>query len=395
MSTIVSIDNISINKLKSDLTIVQNPDTPAQKYFSTFDVDTEGKKYNVPFSYGQSILKKSDILPHNPIPHNIILRDQQVEIASEIINTFNSGALRSVILELPCGYGKTIIALFIAASLGGKTLIIVNRKLLIDQWQITINHFFSDAGENFVVRMPRAAQTEENVNLLIVDECHQLMSEKNSVSVRKITPQYLIGLSATPYRPDHMNRLMALYFGSKNISRAFEEKYIVYKVNSRCPIPISKSASGRVDWNLILKTQSEIPARNDLIARIVKKFSDRCFIILVKRIEHANLLRDLLREEKVSVLTGATQNYDEDSRVIIGTVSKIGTGFNFTRANALILAADVQEYFIQYLGRIFRVPDCTPIVFDIVDQNFILNKHYNVRKQLYLKNGAEIKPLEI
>lgn len=395
MSIAVNMENFDINKAKSTLTIVQNPDTTAQKYFSTIDMDTEKKKYYVPFNYGQSILKNINIVKYDSITSKITLRDKQKEIAAEILDNFHLN-VRSTILELPCGYGKTVISLFVASMLGGKTLIIVNRKLLMEQWKTTIDFFFSvENRDQFVVRMPRAAQNEENVNLLIVDECHQLMSEKNSISIRKITPQYLIGLSATPYRTDNMNKLISLYFGPKNISRPFEQKYIVYKINSHCSIPIFKTTAGRVDWNAILKTQSEMTTRNDLIARIIQKFPDRCFIILVKRIEHANVLREIMRGENVSILTGNVQNYDEDARIVIGTISKIGTGFNFPRANALILAADVQEYFIQYLGRIFRTPNCIPFVFDIVDQNYILNKHYGVRKQIYQNNCAEIKSIEI
>ena len=62
---------------------------------------------------------------------------------------------------------------------------------------------------------------------------------------------------------------------------------------------------------------------------------------------------------------------------MIGTCQKVGTGFNHPKLDTLILAADIQQYFIQYLGRIFRVKKGEPMVFDLVDNNNILKKLLN------------------
>ena len=48
------------------------------------------------------------------------------------------------VITLPCGYGKTVIALYIAAQLKVKTVILVHKETLKDQWIERIKQFLSD-----------------------------------------------------------------------------------------------------------------------------------------------------------------------------------------------------------------------------------------------------------
>ena len=93
-------------------------------------------------------------------------------------------------------------------------------------------------------------------------------------------------------------------------------------------------------------------------------------------------------------MIGAQQTYEQKSRILVGTSSKTGTGFDHPRLDALILASDIKAYFIQYLGRVFRREDVEPIVFDIVDKNPILEKHYRERQAIYNKHGGRVRRFE-
>jgi len=58
----------------------------------------------------------------------------------------------------------------------------------------------------------------------------------------------------------------------------------------------------------------------------------------------------------------------------------------------LIIASDMEENFIQYLGRVFRQQDNYPIIIDIVHGKFFpLYKHFQTRKTIYENSGGEIK----
>ena len=63
--------------------------------------------------------------------------------------------------------------------------------------------------------------------------------------------------------------------------------------------------------------------------------------------------------------------------------------------DALILASDVEEYFMQYLGRVFRREDVHPIIFDLVDNFNSLKRHYYTRKHTYEKSGGKIYKFNI
>jgi superfamily II DNA or RNA helicase len=153
---------------------------------------------------------------------------------------------------------------------------------------------------------------------------------------------------------------------------------------------------GQLDWNAILDSQSNSMERNDAIVNLVRFFSDRVFLILCKRVSQAQYLHDRLKEtgEDVTSLFGATQTYEQSSRILVGTAKKTGVGFDHPRLNALVLAADIQEYFVQYLGRVFRREDTVPIIFDIVDNFPTLRKHFSTRVQVYTKHGGIIRNIE-
>jgi hypothetical protein len=42
------------------------------------------------------------------------------------------------------------------------------------------------------------------------------------------------------------------------------------------------------------------------------------------------------------------------------------------------------------MGRVFRTPDSSPVIFDIVDTHPSLRRHFNTRKRVYKKSGGKI-----
>ena len=116
-------------------------------------------------------------------------------------------------------------------------------------------------------------------------------------------------------------------------------------------------------------------------------------MVLCKRVEQANYLFKRLKEngEYVDNLIGSKQEFDKEARILVGIHQKISVGFDHPKLDTLLLATDLDSYFIQSLGRVFRRQDTIPIVFDLVDKNAILVKHYKNRKEVYTKVGGKIK----
>lgn len=305
---------------------------------------------------------------------------------------------------------NTATAINITSAIGFKTLVVVHRVNLIKQWAESIEKFCPEAkiqrlttkstkkdADFYIVNainVPKlGSDFFSDIGSLVVDEAHLIMAEKLSKCMQHIHPRYVIALTATPYRPDGLNILLELYFGSYKIIRELYRKHTVYKINTGFVPRIELTKNGRVNWNVILDEQANNIERNNIIFDIIEDFSDRVFMVLTKRISQAEYLLDKLEQkgEKVTSMIGSQQEFDKDARILIGTIGKIGVGFDHSKLNALILAGDVEEYFIQYLGRVFRTQEVEPIIFDIIDKNSILEKHFATRRQVYQKAGGVIK----
>lgn len=305
---------------------------------------------------------------------------------------------------------NTCMAIYITTKIKLRVLIVTHRIVLIKQWKEAIARFCPTA----TVQVLTAKSTKKDcdfyimnasnvpkhdcdyykdIGFMIVDEVHLIMAEGLSKCMQRIVPRYVIGLSATPYREDGLDILLDLYFGKRKIYRKLFRKHTVYKIKTNFVPTVELATNGRVNWGVILDTQAHDLARNEMIIRLIKYFPKRVFLVLCKRVRQGKYLVQRLEEEgeDVTSLIGNQQEYEQKSRILVGTSSKAGTGFDHPRLDAMILASDIQAYFIQYLGRCMRTESVVPLIFDIVDKNPILDRHYKVRRATYLEHGGNIK----
>jgi len=371
----------------------------------------------LPFAYTTSVLKLDRRSVNEFDKMNVIfekdLRPEQKVVKKEAIKHLNITG--SVLLSMYCGFGKSATSMKIACSIGLKTLIIVNKLVLIKQWEEGIKNFcpsaviqklstkskFNSEADFYIINAQNIEKLGneffESIGTVIVDEAHMIMAETLSRSMQYLYPRYLIGLTATPYRPDGLNVLLDIYFGMNKIIRTLSREHTVYKIDTGFTPEVELTVNNRVNWGAILDSQAKDEDRNDIILTLIQHFSDRNILVLVKRISQGNYLVKKLQKEGESVtsLLGNNQEFDKNARILIGTSNKIGVGFDHPRLDTLLLAADIEEYFIQYLGRVFRTKDVEPIILDLVDDNSILEKHWKTRKKVYEKHGGKIKKLEL
>ncbi len=348
-------------------------------------------------------------------------RGDQKEVRKKCLKSFNSTG--SGLVSCYPGWGKTFLAINLACSIKLKTIIFVNKIVLMKQWEESIAKFVENArvsristlkasagkrarenweklwAADFVIinainvsKMP--TQHLSRFGFVVVDECHQLVSACLSRALLNVHPRYLLGLSATPYRNDGLNQFIKLFFGAEKIVKTLYKPHDVYVVDTGFKPTVKHTAQGRLDWNAVLESQSMDEKRNNLIVDWTIHLSDRKILILTKRISQAETLVRKLRERgktEVATLWGTKQSFEKNSSILIGTSSKIGVGFDHKSLDCLILASDIKEYFIQYLGRVFRQPDSHPIIIDFVDDNGLLRKHFATRKKIYIKHGGKIR----
>jgi len=414
MSIKIDIDTLSNedrDKINEDLQIRLPGKAGVVKMFYPYQIINED--IYIPFSHAvnkMKMLRRSrKEFPQMNVEFKGVLREQQKEVKEEAINYLNKTGC--VIISIATGLGKTITSISLASTIKLKTLVIVNKIVLIKQWEesiikvcpdakvqkLTSKSKFDNDCDFYIMNAINVSKMSKtffkNIGVLICDEVHLLLAETLSKSLQNVCPRYLIGLSATPNRLDGLEVLLNIYFGDNKIIRELKREHIVYKVNTGIKIPMEIcETTGKVDWNKILQIQSENEERNDIIIKIIQKFKDRTFLVLCKRVEQANYLVKKLRmiDEYVDDLVGSKQDFDKNARILVGISSKVGTGFDWPKLDALILANSVKDFFIQILGRIFRKEYTIPIVFDLLDSNHILTKHFKDRLEVYNEVGGKI-----
>jgi superfamily II DNA or RNA helicase len=321
----------------------------------------------------------------------------------------------SCLLSVYPGFGKTIISIRLACKIRLKTLIIINKVILLRQWEDSIREFVADPVRVRVLTPGRPITDNDtdadfylvnamnvykmdlsglSIGLVIVDECHLIMTSVFSYSLTFLTPRYLIGLSATPYRSDGFDRLLDLYFGTDRIHRRLYREHEVLVIQTGYRLDFEEK-NGKIVWNSLLHSQMVHEERNRKILCLVQNHPNRNVLVLCKRIEHVRLLNDEMRRNGIatSTLIGNQSTFDPDCRVLLASIQKAGTGFSFPKLDMLILACDCEEYYVQYMCRVMRTPEVIPIIVDIVDEHPSLKRHFRTRKKVYEDAGGTIRYL--
>ena len=205
----------------------------------------------LPFAYAYNQLKlkrpRRDNFPGIDAHFKGKLHPEQIIVRKEAINILNKTG--SILLAIYPGFGKTITSIKLACDIGFKTLVIVNKIVLIKQWQQSLEKFCSSVRIQILtpkskmedcdfyimnaINVPKMKHSFfSNIGLCIIDECHLIMAEILSNSMKCISPRYLIGLSATPYRVDDLDILLELYFGKNKIIRKLYRKHTAYQINT-------------------------------------------------------------------------------------------------------------------------------------------------------------------
>ena len=77
------------------------------------------------------------------------LRDKQQPIIKSFMDSCEEGPYktksRGGIISVPCGWGKTIMALYLISALKRKTIVIVHKEFLLNQWIKRIEEFLPEA----------------------------------------------------------------------------------------------------------------------------------------------------------------------------------------------------------------------------------------------------------
>jgi hypothetical protein len=326
---------------------------------------------------------------------------------------------------------NTVIALNIASLFQVKTLIVVHKGFLLNQWKERIEQFTDSPigiiqqnkvdidGKHFVIGMLQSIAKEKydsnifaDFGLVIFDEAHHAPSKYFSRALPLINCKKTLALSATPKRSDKLEKVLHWYFGPIIYQYNLEENKTVltriYKYNLIHQKFVEKKQrfTGEVNRPGTITNLVTIGRRNRFIIDLVEELlteEGRKFIILSERVEHLELLKKRLDDRNLCTsgfyIGGMKQKkLDETSQcqIIFGTFQMASEALDIKGLNTLIMATPRRE-IEQTIGRITRDPNSKirPIVIDVLDnlESFIRQGYY--RRNFYRKNGYQIMFAEV
>lgn len=437
-----ALTNEQATELRKTLTVspITNAKYAATNAKQTFAVYAESaSRFYVPRMYGREKfgMEEANIVPCGiNLPKNITFKGKPYDYQETIIDTFiNSGA--NGLISVPCGKGKTFMALNIAVRLGKRFLIVVDKEFLLHQWVGEIKAFID--GARIGIIQGSVCQTDpakydvticmiqticsrefpegtfSGYDFTIFDECHHLGAAHFSQTLKKIQTPKLLGLSATLIRDDGLTKVFEWYLGPPvywEKTREPDATVTVRQVRFTTTEPEYNREQLDYKGDLVMArmlTQIvQSPERNATIAKLLielLKNPHRKILVLSERIEHLKTIEQLIPEfaEQIGYYIGGMKEEKRESgaktaRVLLASYSMASEAMNIKELNTVILASP-RKKVEQSTGRILRQRKeerkVAPLIIDIVDSHGIYVTQWRKRLQYYKQCGYKIERIAL
>ncbi len=373
--------------------------------------ETNDKIY-IPYYFGIEFFKSKNV--------NYTLKDKTINTTDSINNFIgNLRPEQEIILNttlehfqtdhrclwnLRCGFGKSVLALKLVSILKKKTLIIVHKEFLMNQWLNYIHRFLPHASVGFIqqntfepdndiiIGMLQSMSSRKypkinNLGLTIIDEAHNIAATVFSQVLFRHSSVMMLGLSATPERKsDGLGCILEWTFGRFIESSASNpQKTIVKVIESE-----TKIKESMIRFYNTLNIQDAINqlvsdnSRNKLVMSVIREYNsgDNFILIVTDRVAHAKKIQAGIPDSVLCI--GGQKNKIDNVQVIVATYQMVKEGFDYPNLNVLIFATPKRD-IVQIAGRIQRkIHNEPPIIIDIYDTCSVF-KHWGFSRFKYYK----------
>jgi len=416
--------------IRNELTVkAYIPKSPVQP--DPFSLYRESpNKFYVPRYFGQdnfgdfseNKLSRGDEID---IEFNGELREYQINIVNKYISFVKDSG--GGLLDVDPGKGKTVMGLYIISKLKKKTLVVVHKSFLLNQWIERIQQFLPTArvgkiqgqiidieDKDIVIGMLQSLSQKDypdnlfdSFGLSIYDETHHLGAEVFSRCMMKTITNYTLGLSGTMQRKDGLTKVFKMFLGDvvhKEKTDTSEHKVIVksiqYKVDDDEFNEIKYDYRGNPLYSTMISKLCSYNHRSEFIIQVLQNelqqnpeqqimilaHNKSLITYLYKAVEHRNIAT-------VGYYIGGMKEADlkvsEGKKVIIATYAMASEGLDIKTLTTLIMASPKTDV-CQSVGRILRTKHSSPLVIDIVDSHVIFEKQWQKRRQYYMKQKYNI-----
>ena len=409
------------------------PGSPFQP--TGFDVYRESKrKLYLPKIFGIENFGEPDqiALPEGveiEVPFAGKLRDYQEPVVNSFLELQSD--MKGGVIDLPCGYGKTSCALYIASKLRKKTMVIVHKSFLMTQWEERIRQFLPSAkvgkvqgevfdieGKDIVLAMLQSLsmkaypiQAFTSFGTTIIDECHHIPSEVFSRALNKIVTENILGLSATVERKDGLSSVLRMFVGptvysiKRKPETSVQVRQLQYK-DSALELELSLNSTdyrGNVKYSSLITKLCSSSERTglvkDLIVKEMHQHPNKQILVLSHYKQLLADLAELLQQETfeagyyVGGMKQAALDESAKKNVLLATYAMAAEGLDIPSLTTLVLATPRTD-IVQAVGRILRSKHERPLIIDIVDPHPTLQRQWTKRKKYYSQNRYRVMKLD-
>lgn len=339
------------------------------------------------------------------------------------------------IYKAPAGSGKTVAILHAMHFVGRKSLVIVNTKDILWQWQERVREHLGDyevgqVGDNtfevadFITiataqTLHRRFNQLENsgffdeFSFVCLDECHHATAETYNRILNRFSARFRVGVSATPDKTGDFalatNVLGPVIHETKPSEVTTLQKPEVVRIPTQFTFGFrpTRNQWQRSNYPQMIQALVRNPERNALIVKAVMENEGHHQLVLSKRLEHLDLLEAMLQDaglrDPIIRITGQEKNEDRqqakalvesEPSVLLSTLAD--EAMDIPRLDRLHLAFPQRNSGLvtQQVGRVERVhPDKKDaLIFDYCDLKIgpLENQWRTRKREVYGPRGYKI-----
>ena len=325
---------------------------------------------------------------------------------------------------------NTVMALKIVAELKKKTLILVHKEFLMNQWIERIGEFLPSArvgkiqcskfeveGNDIVIGMIQTMFSREFpvsafscFGLTIIDEVHHIGSEEFSKTLLKTVTPYMLGISATVERKDGLTRILHMFIGDKIYSeeRSSDDPVCVRGLVFHSPDPeyneVIVDWKGDTQYSSMITKMCNFGPRSDFIVRVLKDLilenPKNQIMVLAHNRSLLTYLFEAIQYHQITTtgyyvggMKEAKLKETESKQIVLATYAMAAEALDIKSLSTLVMVTSKTD-IEQSVGRILREKHKNPIVVDIVDKHETFMNQWSKRKTFYRKCNYKILTID-
>ncbi len=324
---------------------------------------------------------------------------------------------------------NTVMALNIVAQIQKKTLILVHKEFLMNQWMERIAEFLpgarvgkiqanvcDTANKDIVIGMIQTMYNKtfpqevySQFGMTIIDEVHRIGSEEFSKTLLKTITPYMLGISATVERKDGLTKLLHMFIGPTIYSLKRKQDDVVcvrgieYTTRDADFNEVEYDFRGYPKYSTMISKLCAYCPRSDFIIRVIfdliSENPDSQIMVLAHNRSLLTYLHDTISGTTADVkptigyyVGGMKQKNLQDTetkQIVLATYAMAAEALDIKTLSTLVMITPKTD-ITQSVGRILRMKHDNPIIVDIIDTHELFQNQWTQRKRWYKKSNYKI-----